>query len=173
MARTMPESNTTAQTRTSRRKAGTMPLRERLQVGKQLHRRLPEIFVEEMLEAFGRHALSKAQACELRGHMRTRPMSWNGATCKHVSKGLVQLDVTAPKAQHQFRAEVQQFLHEQLRYSRTRRSSIGKVQLCATRPESPQAMWPPVSSQQPVPLRAAPWRLSPAAGGKSQSLGPL
>jgi predicted XRE-type DNA-binding protein len=41
-------------------------------MGEQLHRRLPQTFVPEILEAFSQHQLSEVQACELLGLKRTR-----------------------------------------------------------------------------------------------------
>jgi hypothetical protein len=41
-------------------------------MGEQLHRRLPQVLIEEILEAFSQHALSEAQACEMLGIKRAR-----------------------------------------------------------------------------------------------------
>jgi predicted XRE-type DNA-binding protein len=41
-------------------------------MGEQLHRRLPQALIEEILEAFSQHELSEAQACEMLGIKRAR-----------------------------------------------------------------------------------------------------
>jgi hypothetical protein len=41
-------------------------------MGEQLHRRLPQALIEEILEAFSQHELSEVQACEMLGIKRAR-----------------------------------------------------------------------------------------------------
>jgi predicted XRE-type DNA-binding protein len=43
-----------------------------VQMGEQLHRRLPQALIEETLEALSQHTLSEVQACEMLGIKRAR-----------------------------------------------------------------------------------------------------
>jgi len=88
-------------------------------MGDQLHRRLSREFVDAVLEAFNDHRLSETRACELLGLKRARLYRLREHWLRCQLQGHpFTLGDRAERVVQAFPAEVQQWLHEQLRYIR-------------------------------------------------------
>jgi len=88
-------------------------------MGQQLHRRLPPELVEAVLEAFNEHRIAEQRACELLGLRRTQLYTLRARWLRDQLKGHPFVVWNRPtSAFHQWPAEVQDWLHEQLRYIR-------------------------------------------------------
>ena len=85
----------------------------------QLHKRLPQDFVEEILEAFNSHRLSEEEACELLGLKRARlyRLRQRWLECQ-VGKKSFSLYGRQNSCFHQLPEEEQRWLHQELDYIR-------------------------------------------------------
>jgi len=88
-------------------------------MGQQIHKRLPLEFVETVLEAFNDHRLGEEEACILLGLARARLYRLRRAWLRCQRKGMpFDLWTRPTSAFHHLPAEVQTWLHAQLRYIR-------------------------------------------------------
>jgi len=88
-------------------------------VGDQIHRRLAKEFVEEVLEAFNEKRMTEQLACELLGVKRARFYRMRRDWLKCVMKGKeFRLWNRQRSDFHRFSEEIEEWLHEELRYIR-------------------------------------------------------
>lgn len=90
-------------------------------MGDQIHRRLPNDFVQEVLEleAFNERRMTEQLACDLLGVKRARFYRMRRDWLKCVMKGKEFRLWSHPRSDfHRFSEEIEEWLHEELRYIR-------------------------------------------------------
>jgi len=86
-------------------------------VRKQIHKRLPKDFVEDVIRTFCEEKISREQACELLGLSKAQFYRWREKHSAFNKKGEeFKLYNRESKPTQFFPKEVQDFLHEELYY---------------------------------------------------------
>jgi predicted XRE-type DNA-binding protein len=123
-----------------------------------VHRRLLQVLIEEIFEAFSQHQLSEAQACEMLGIKRARLFRLERHSLQARLRGPLVLYAAEHKGQHAFPSEVQQFLHEQLRCIRVAAQPYRRrCNFALLAEEAHTRFWLSLSAQQHPSLCPASW----------------
>jgi len=89
-------------------------------MGQQLHKRLPQEFVEEVLEAFNEKRLTEERACELLGIQRARLYRLRRQWLRDRGSGREFALWNRKESRfHRFPDAVEDWLHQELKYIRT------------------------------------------------------